>query len=157
MPWGNRSKERLKEAHPELYLVADRALLIAQSVGLDLTIGEVHREEAAQEAKFNLNLTEVHYPDSYHNSWPSEAIHILPYPTSWPIEGGPNFSKDLARFYVVGTIVLLATEQLIEEGLIKCWTRWGGDWDSDSVWTDQTFDDLGHFERRTDARPEQLG
>lgn len=62
---------------------------------------------------------------------PSLAVDVAPYPIKW---------NDIERFYafggfVVGTAVSMGIK-----------VRWGGDWDSDREFHDQTFNDLVHFE-----------
>lgn len=60
-----------------------------------------------------------------------KAIDLAPYPIDW---------EDTKRFYYfAGMVMALAKEMEIP-------LRWGGDWDSDDDLSDQTFDDLVHFE-----------
>lgn len=72
------------------------------------------------------------------------AIDIMPY------KGKSNaFSgkiKDNARFYFMAGIVFAITEELYEQNLITHKIRWGGDWDSNTLFDDNSFDDLPHFE-----------
>lgn len=62
---------------------------------------------------------------------PSLAVDVAPYPIKW---------NDISRFYAFGAAVV-ATARMMG---IK--VRWGGDWDSDRDFSDQTFNDLVHFE-----------
>lgn len=93
---------------------------------------------------------------------PSRAVDVAPYPLKWPnLKGAYNeiqellaqgaeksrvlaaikeYSKDLGRFYYFGGYVLGRAD---ERGLRL---RWGGDWDGDRDVSDQSFDDLVHFE-----------
>lgn len=95
----------------------------------DCTILEGYRSPAKQrkllaEGKSKLKL-------SKHNQKPSKAIDVAPYPIIW---------NDIERYH---TFAKLVFEQAKLFG-IKI--RWGGDWDMDGDTTDQTFNDLVHFE-----------
>jgi peptidoglycan L-alanyl-D-glutamate endopeptidase CwlK len=41
---------------------------------------------------------------------------------------------------------MTVSEILYKKGMIEHHIRWGGDWDGDQDFRDQTFDDLAHFE-----------
>lgn len=64
---------------------------------------------------------------------PSQAADVAPYPIKW---------KDYIRFYAFAGFVIGTAKQM---GIS---VRWGGDWDNDRDFTDQTFNDLVHFELR---------
>lgn len=131
-PWifGEESKKALATAHPRLRLLANTVILFQ-----DIAVREGHRGREEQEAHFEADRTQVRYPNSRHNSFPSEAIHFLPVPVSWA-----GTHKNLARYYfLAGRVKQIARELGIE-------VRWGGDWDSDHDFSDQTFDDLAHWE-----------
>jgi peptidoglycan L-alanyl-D-glutamate endopeptidase CwlK len=71
------------------------------------------------------------WPESRHNSEPSDAVDAVPYPVDW---------SDRRRFYhFAGFVKGMAVSMGIR-------IRWSGDWDSDTRLDDQTFDDLPHFE-----------
>jgi len=68
-----------------------------------------------------------------HNYFPSRAVDVAPYPIDW---------QDTSRFYTLaGTILTVAS-------MFNVNLRWGGDWDGDGSFRDQTFHDLPHFELR---------
>jgi len=72
---------------------------------------------------------------SRHNSFPSDAIDILPYPIDW---------KDTIRIcYFAGRVMQKAEDMGIR-------LTWGGDFDNDTEVKDQSFMDMVHFERRRD-------
>jgi hypothetical protein len=77
-----------------------------------------------------------------HNYSPSRAVDVAPYPVLWPDHADTEEERDrrIIRFYSFGNFVLGMGTQM---GMI---IRWGGDWDRDHVFTDQTFNDLPHFE-----------
>jgi len=68
---------------------------------------------------------------SAHNYDPSLAIHVLPYPVDW------NNRDRNAVFagYVIGVSHTLGIN-----------VRWGGDWNGNTILTDQTLHDWVHWE-----------
>lgn len=69
--------------------------------------------------------------DGKHTRKPSEAADVAPYPLDW---------NDLKRFYFLAGIV---KAKALELGFR---IRWGGDWNSNSDFKDQDFNDLVHYE-----------
>ncbi len=67
----------------------------------------------------------------------SMAVDIAPYKIDW---------NDKNRFYFLAGIIKAVAAKLLEEGKITHAIRWGGDWDSDNNFKDQSFFDLPHFE-----------
>lgn len=92
---------------------------------------EGHRTEYDQNRYFLEGKSKVTFPNSKHNTMPSKAVDIAPYPIDW---------KDKERFYELKKIIF----EIAEKQGVKL--RWGGDWDGDGDTTDQTFHDLVHFE-----------
>lgn len=125
--FGDRSKRILRTVDPRLVAVLSQVIKI-----YDFSVLCGFRSEATQEELFAQGRTKVHFPDSKHNSSPSKAVDIAPYPIDW---------NDSKRFiYLAGLMVGTAHKQ----GLTL---RWGGNWDMDDVIIDdQNFDDLPHFE-----------
>jgi len=74
----------------------------------------------------------------------SLAVDIMPYKKGYNAFSGEY--KDNARFYYMQGIIRGLSERLFEEGLITHKLRFGLDWDMDDIFSDQTFDDLPHFE-----------
>lgn len=98
---------------------------------IDCTVITGHRTRPEQEEAFRTGKSKLNWPNSLHNSNPSRAIDIAPSPIDW---------NDLKRFYYFAGIVKgVAALQGIE-------IRFGGDWDGDNDFKDQTFNDLVHFE-----------
>lgn len=151
--YSRRSKQHLQTCRIELADVFEEAILI-----IDHTILCGHRPEAEQTAVHESGASEKEWPDGSHNKEPSDAVDASPYPipTDWgrlppiPDPGGPDLEawhiklkhqvKELHRFYhFAGIIIGIGQTRGIK-------IRWGGDWDSDHTFNDQTFDDLVHFE-----------
>ena len=97
----------------------------------DFTILEGHRSDERQEELFHQDKSTLRAGQSKHNSTPSLAVDVAPYPIDW---------EDPKRFYLLAGFIFQAAE---EQGVE---IRWGGDWDGDWIHTDQKFHDLPHFE-----------
>lgn len=120
------SLEKLATCHPDLQVVLHEAIKLS-----DFTILDGHRGEMEQNAAFAAGKSKLKFPDSKHNSLPSNAVDIAPVPLDWG-----NF----ARFaYLAGVVMALAHTRNIK-------MRWGGDWDADGEISDNKFNDLPHFE-----------
>jgi len=130
--FGQTSKDRLETCHPDLQAICNEVV-----VRSDCSIVCGHRTKGAQEIAVMGGKSKTHWPDSKHNQSPSLAIDVAPYPIDW---------SDTKRFCVFAGRFLDTAERLLEEGVITHKVRWGGDWDRDSSTTDQTFNDLVHFE-----------
>lgn len=121
-----KSKGRLESCDPRL-----AALLEEIVKHYDCTVLQGHRDEETQNRYFDEGRSKVRWPDGKHNSQPSMAVDVAPYPIDW---------EDKQRFYLFSGYVLGTARQM---GINL---RWGGDWDGDWDIRDQTFDDLVHFE-----------
>ena len=97
----------------------------------DCTILEGHRSKDRQKKLFDEGKSKLKYPKGKHNSLPSKAVDVAPYPIDW---------NDRERFtYFAGYVVGIAYQMGLK-------IRWGGDWDMDTQVKDNNFDDLPHFE-----------
>ncbi len=130
--FGTRSSKNLGEAHSALQAVFREVIKT-----FDCAVIEGHRGQVEQNAAFHAGKSKLKWPESKHNSLPSLAVDVCPYPIDW---------QDARRFYLFAGYVL-ATARAMGVKM-----RWGGDWDGDFYWKDQTFHDLPHFEL-VDAGP----
>ena len=89
------------------------------------------RDRDGQDTAYASGHSTKKWPDSKHNSKPSIAVDVAPYPIDW---------KDIERFIYFGGVV---KGFAFESGLPL---RWGGDWNNDTQLSDNIFDDLVHFE-----------
>lgn len=121
-----KSLDRLDTCHPEL-----RRLFLDVVAVHDCTVLEGHRSLERQAELVAEGKSKVRR--SKHNETPSLAVDVAPYPIRW---------DDTARFVAFGVYVCGRAREL---GIPL---RWGGDWDGDGDRSDQTFDDLVHFELR---------
>ena len=101
-----------------------------------------HRSQQQQDDAFSSGRSKVRWPNSRHNSYPSKAVDVAPYPLRWPdkISDPKQRALEWRRWYMfVGVVRGIATQKGIS---IRC----GADWDSDTEVKDQNFHDLPHFE-----------
>ena len=97
----------------------------------DCTVECGYRWKEAQDAAFAAGRSKLQWPRSRHNTTPSQAVDVSPYPVNY---------KDVQRYYYfAGQVAQFARE-------MKIAVRWGGDWDSDTFVNDQNFNDLVHWE-----------
>ncbi|QDP62934.1 MAG: hypothetical protein Unbinned5081contig1002_39 [Prokaryotic dsDNA virus sp.] len=131
--YGNQSKLLLTQARQELQIVFFKAIEI-----VDIKILQSHRDKETQDEYYRTGRSKVEYPLSKHNRLPSHAIDWAPWPI--PESWGERDPKEKARYYyIAGILMAIGNENNIR-------LRWGGDWDGDTHFNDQTFDDLGHIE-----------
>ena len=126
--YGKSSARRLDSCDSKLQLLMQTVLAKSKC---DISILCGHRNKEDQDAAFQSKRSKVSYPNSKHNSSPSRAVDVAPYPIDW---------DDLKRFETLADLVLDVADDL------DIAVRWGGDWDMDGDRTDQTFNDLPHFE-----------
>ena len=114
-----------------------------------------------QDEAYSEGRSRLKFPNSKHNKKPSDAADVGPYDASrkkvpWPDEATIKavaaglhhelfkaleiYIKDQCLWYMFIGYVLGTAEQMGID------IRSGADWDMDTQVTDQTFNDLGHFE-----------
>ena len=129
--FGKSSEDRLASVHPDLVRVCRR--MLGYGI-LDATVVQGRRSKEDQDRAFKEGKSKLKYPQSKHNSDPSDAIDIAPF-----ING--KISWNTQHCLVLAGLMLAAASELGVK------VRWGGNWDRDGEpVTDQTFNDLVHFE-----------
>ena len=124
--FSKRSEAKLATCDPKLQQLFNEVIK-----GFDCSILVGHRGQFEQAKAVIEGRSKVHWPNSKHNSSPSQAVDVAPYPIDW---------EDRERFHLFAGYVLGIASQL------NIPIRWGGDWDMDTEVKDNTFDDLVHFE-----------
>ena len=124
--FGARSLLNLQSSHPSL-----QRLFIEVIKVIDCAVIEGHRGADKQDELFHAGRSKLKFPNSKHNAKPSLAVDVIPWPVDW---------NDTKTFYYFGGIVLGIASQMN----IKI--RWGGDWNRNHNFKDQTFNDLPHYE-----------
>ena len=126
--FGKKSKENLSTCHSDLQKVFYEVVKT-----FDCSVLEGHRDERRQNKLFEEGKTKVKFPNGRHNSNPSNAVDVTPYPVNWE----DRERQTLFAGFVIG----IARSMGIN-------LRWGGDWDQDFQVMDNRFDDFPHFEIR---------
>lgn len=122
------SNKALDTAHPNL-----QRLFREVAKHVDCTVLCGHRDKIGQDAAVAAGKSKTPWPTSKHNKVPSLAVDVVPYPIDW--------GNRERFFHFAGFVKGIAAGLGIR-------VRWGGDWDGDNDFRDQTFDDLPHFEIR---------
>ncbi len=127
--FGKRSKKVLYTLDSRLCDLVSRLLLY-----MDVSLLSGHRGKTEQNGLYIQGKSKLKWPESKHNSVPSLAVDLQPYPR-------PQNENDLRASlgFMAGLLTVIAQEQGIA-------IRWGGDWDMDGDFTDNGFDDLFHIE-----------
>ncbi len=134
--FGKDSADKLAQCHPDLQRLFNEVVKT-----YDCSILTGHRGQKEQDEAVAKGLSKTPWPTGNHNATPSNAVDAAPYPIKWGATGDTKKdSKQIARFYHFAGFVQAKAEQLG----IKI--RFGGDWDRDGDFEDQSFDDLDHFE-----------
>lgn len=124
--FSRRSQANLDSCDPRIRLICETAIR-----HIDFSVVCGHRDQEAQDKAKASGNSKAAWGESKHNSLPSKAVDLAPYPLVWRDE------RQFAR--LAGRI-----EQIADQLGIAI--RWGGDWDQDGKTIDETFLDLGHFE-----------
>ena len=130
--YNQKSSKYLGTCHPDLQRIFHQVIK-----GFDCTIVQGHRGKAEQNKYFTEKKTQLKYPKSKHNSSPSMAVDVVPYPIDW---------KDGDRMKHFAGYVKGITAIMFHQKLITHLVRWGGDWDNDTQLKDNKFQDYPHFE-----------
>ncbi|MDH5612234.1 MAG: M15 family peptidase [Gammaproteobacteria bacterium] len=150
--FGPSSRRKLDTCHPVLQELCQRVVKHH-----DITILVGHRTETEQTDAFKKGNSTKQWPQSKHNSYPSMAVDVAPYPIpeGWgDLKGQTTKTRDLdwkerVKFYEVIALFRFTWSQMcknfpdIEANFDL---RLGADWDGDGDYRDQTFDDLPHIE-----------
>jgi peptidoglycan L-alanyl-D-glutamate endopeptidase CwlK len=131
--FSQESFSKLSTCHPDL-----QALFFEVIKFYDCTILEGYRNQAQQEEDFKTGHSRLHFPFGKHNSQPSMAVDVAPYPINF------NDSKLLLWF---GGYVMGIAQKLKDEGKMEHSIRWGGSWEGlGKLNTPAMIEDMVHFE-----------
>ena len=129
--YSKRSKDRLATCDQRLQDVFNEVIK-----HVDCSILEGHRSKERQNKLYDEKRTKVKYTNGRHNSYPSKAVDVTPYPVKWE-------DRERQTFFA-GFVLGIARSMGIN-------LRWGGNWDmykENGKWevADNRFDDFPHFE-----------
>jgi len=136
--FGIRSKNKLDSCHRTLQKLAASALIMTP---YDFSIIHGWRNEEMQNMMVESGVSRTPWPTSKHN----HVDEAMGSPCSLAVDFAPwiNGSIPWNETHIFAVIAgsFFAAAELIEVKI-----RWGGDWDSDGLTTDQTLLDYGHIE-----------
>lgn len=124
-----KSSARLASCHDDLQKVV---LKLLELMPIVVTCG--HRGKDEQDRLYLEKKTQVLFPASKHNSYPSMAVDVAP-----KINGTIDWNDREQFTYMAGLAVGIAYGLGVK-------VRWGGDWNQDGSLKDNKFDDLPHLE-----------
>lgn len=130
--FGKLSESRLNECHEDLQTIFNEVIKY-----VDISIVCGYRNEKDQNDAYFNGFSKVKYPNSKHNTKPSIAADVVPYPELW------SDTDKLRR--LVGYVIATA-QQLYNQGKISHLVINGSDWDNDFDEKDHTFIDLPHYQ-----------
>jgi len=150
--FGNSSTTRLLTCHPMLQELCSR---IVEHHDITILVG--HRTKQEQDEAYRAKRTTKAWPNSKHNTTPSLAVDVAPWPIpeDWGgLQGQTLHARDLdwkerVKFYQTVSVAKFCWQQMMEdfpELASQYRLRFGADWDGDNDYRDQTFDDLPHIE-----------
>lgn len=128
---GEGSKKQLETCHPDIQKLINEVLKV-----MDIVVVEGHRGQIKQEEAFRTGRSKVQWPNSKHNSSPSMAVDIAPYISA---EGGIPWEKTKYFYFMAGVVKAQAEKLGIK-------LRWGGDFNQDMNFSNDSFLDMPHFE-----------
>lgn len=142
--FGKNSQLRLSTCHEDIVKICNEVIKV-----FDFSVLEALRTDQQQmiyfsEGKSKLDGVTKKSKHQDNGSGKSMAIDIMPYARGTNAFSGKE--KDLRRFYFLAGLMKMAAVELKKEGKITHDIRWGGDWNSNNLFDDQSFDDLPHFE-----------
>lgn len=123
------SKEKLSTCSEPL-----RDLVEAVARYYPLQVIEGHRNKERQDEAFEKGFSKLEYPNSKHNSFPSTAVDIMPL-----INGKILWADKEQTYHFAGFVMGMAAALGIK-------IRWGGDFNSNLNFKDQSFIDNPHYE-----------
>ena len=126
--FGKKSRKNLSEAHKDLQILFKE---VVKDFDCSIIVG--FRGEEEQNKAYREGKSTKKWGESKHNSTPSMAVDVVPYPLDW---------EDRDRFHFFAGFVMSVAIQL---GIN---IRWGGNWRNDfnKGFKMNQLDDLVHFE-----------
>ena len=130
--FGRISQTRLNTCHPDLITLCNEVIK-----DFDFSVVCGHRNQVSQMVAYEQGKSQLPWPESKHNKYPSLAVDVAPYPIDW---------NDKGAFYLLAGWMDCTAHRLKREGKITHLVRLGADWNSNHATKDQRFHDLPHIE-----------
>ena len=143
--FGSKSRTHLETCHPDLQTLFNAVIEV-----VDCSVICGYRNKEDQDKAVASGNSKAIYPTGKHNSNPSTAVDVYPYPIDF---------EDIDRYYWFAGWVLAKAEILRNVGEMLYKVRWGGNWDGlNNGEIDFTYnrrkdvlDDKHHFELIPDS------
>lgn len=138
--FGKASLDRLEMCNHILQTLFHRVVVYRDC---SITCGHRSHEEQAElyaqgRTKPGKRVTNAKPGQSKHNSYPSLAVDVVPWPEKWSSEDA---------FESLHDTVIAHWQEMQRNGETGGYALvWGGDWDGDGDREDQRFNDLPHYE-----------
>jgi len=130
--FSQESFSKLSTCHEDL-----QVLFFEVIKSFDCMVLEGHRNQVEQDLAFEEKRSQLQWPNGKHNSQPSMAVDVAPYPI--------NFANTKREYWFGGYVMGIA-QRLKDEGKMSHSVKFGGDWNRDDNIDNETFRDLNHFE-----------
>lgn len=146
--FGRSSRERLDTCHPDIILILTEALAHSP---IDFGVSEGVRSEAKQleyflAGKSRLDPRNPDQRDKCRHLPNDDGVSMAVDVYAW-VHGKQELSYDFNHLSLIAGVILSTASTLYNAGAVSHRLRWGGNWDSDGeIITDQSFNDLPHFE-----------
>lgn len=124
--FSKKSLQKLDTCHPLL-----KRVMLSAIASCDFSVICGHRGEQSQNEAYASGHSKLQWPKSKHNSLPSMAVDIVPYPIDW---------DDIDRFRDLASVIKVHWSQIPHAEREGLELHWGGDW--------KTLKDFPHFELR---------
>lgn len=134
--FSKRSLANRNQLHPLLKKIVDVAIR-----RYDFTILDAQRGRAEQEKAFKGGFSNAHFGQSAHNWVPAIAMDLAPYPIDWD-----NLGAFKELFNVIGYYDAKQGDGFGIAKDLKIPLRAGLDWNRNGKWTDENWNDWGHYE-----------
>ena len=126
----------LNQCHPDIIIVCNELIKYMDFTVLSSTIRTVEEQRRFVAEGKSKTMDSKHLIGVKRDR--SDAVDITPYPIDW--------NDKQRQAYLAGWFLAIAA-QLFNFGVIKSKFRWGGDWNRNNNFKDETFVDPEHFER----------
>lgn len=134
--FSEQSRKLLNQCHPDIIIVCNELIKYVDFKVLPSTIRTLEEQKKFVAEGKSKTMDSKHLIGEKRDR--SDAIDI----TFCPVD----FTKEKRKFYLAGYFLGIA-KMLKAFGIIKSEFRWGGDWNRNNNFDDQTFNDYEHFER----------
>jgi peptidoglycan L-alanyl-D-glutamate endopeptidase CwlK len=128
--FGEVSTKRLATCHLDLQRLFNEVVK-----HFDCTVICGHRGEKEQEEACAKGNSKVHWPHGKHNSSPSNAVDVMPYPVNWSEDARNIEQITLFAGFVLGVAATMGIK-----------VRWGHDWNRDMKPDTRGLVDRPHYE-----------